>query len=144
MSDIRVRYLLDTNTISETLKRNPAAPVIAWLDATPLALCCISALTLGEIRKGVEKLPPSAQRDRIRSWLEVDLPAQFEGKVLPVDTAVADRWGRLVAEQSATPRPIIDSLIAATALAHGLTLVTRDADLAGIPGLEVINPWAMD
>ena len=139
-----MRYLLDTNTISETLKRNPTARLIAWLDGTPSSLCYISALTLGEVRKGVEKLPPGAQRDRIRNWLEVDLPAQFEGNILPVDTEVADRWGRLVAEQSATPRPIIDSLIAATALAHGLMLVTRDADLVGIPGLEVINPWTMN
>lgn len=139
-----MRYLFDTNTLSETVKPNPNAAVIEWLDGLNFDNCYVSVLTLGEIRKGVERLPPSARRERFRQWLEVALPNRFGGNVLEVSLEIADRWGRLCAEQFASPRPIVDSLLAATALAHGLTLVTRDTDLLGIPGLEIFNPWSIN
>ena len=139
-----MRYLFDTNTISEALKPTPNPSVIEWLDNAPTEATYISVLTLGEVRKGIERLAIGTRHHRLRRWLEVDLLEQFEHRILPIDLEVADRWGRLIAQQAGTPRPPIDCLLAATALAHGLTLVTRDTDLVGIPGLEIFNPWAVN
>jgi hypothetical protein len=111
-------YLLDTNIVSETVRRNANKAVIAWLDQLPGEALYVSVLTLGEIRKGIEALAERKRREKLRLWLEHDLPAWFEGRVLPVDLAVADRWGRLLAEVD-RPMPTIDSLLAATALHVG-------------------------
>ncbi len=133
-------YLLDTNIVSETVRRNPNKAVIAWLDQLPGEALFVSVLTLGEIRNGVEALADEKRREKLRLWLEHELPAWFEGQVLPVDLAVADRWGRLLAEVG-RPVPAIDSLLAATALHHELRLVTRNAGDFNYPGLQVINPF---
>jgi predicted nucleic acid-binding protein len=133
-------YLLDTNIVSETVRRNPNRAVIAWLDPLPAEALFVSVLTLGEIRKGIEALTDKRRREKLRLWLEHELPAWFEGRVLPVDLAVADRWGRLLAE-AGRPIPSIDSLLAATALHHELRLVTRNAGDFDYPGLQVINPF---
>jgi len=133
-------YLLDTNIVSETVRRNPNKAVIAWLDQIPGEALYVSVLTLGEIRKGIEGLTDRKRRENLRLWLEHELPAWFEGRVLPVDLAVADRWGRLLAEVG-RPVPTIDSLLAATALYHELRLVTRNSGDFEYPGLEVINPF---
>lgn len=133
-------YLLDTNIVSETVRRNPNKAVISWLDQVPAEALFVSVLTLGEIRKGIEALSDRRRREKLRLWLEHDLPAWFEGRMLPVDLAVADRWGRLLAEVG-RPVPTIDSLLAATALHHELRLVTRNAGDFDYSGLEVINPF---
>jgi predicted nucleic acid-binding protein len=133
-------YLLDTNIISETIRRNPNKTVIAWLDQLPAEALFVSVLTLGEIHKGVDALADRKRREKLRLWLEHELPAWFEGRVLPVDLAVADRWGRLLAEVG-RPVPTIDSLLAATALHYELRLVTRNAGDFNYPGLDVINPF---
>jgi len=133
-------YLLDTNIVSETVRRNPNKAVIAWLDQLPAEALFVSVLTLGEIRKGIETLTDKKRREKLRLWLEHELPAWFEGRVLPVDLAVADRWGRLRAELG-RPVPSIDSLLAATALHYELRLVTRNAGDFNYPGLQVINPF---
>jgi len=111
-----------------------------WFDQIPPRGLFVSVLTLGEIRKGIEALPDRRRREKLCLWLEHDLPDWFEGRVLPVDLAVADRWGRLLAEMG-RPVPTIDSLLAATALHHELRLVTRNANDFDYPGLEVINPF---
>lgn len=100
----------------------------------------MSVLTLGEIRKGVEAAADPRRRARLRSWLEERLPAWFGSRLLPVDAAVADRWGRLLA---ALGRPVaaIDSLLAATAIHHGLKIATRNEHDFPFPGLEIVNPW---
>jgi predicted nucleic acid-binding protein len=134
-------YLLDTNIVSETVRRSPNKAVIAWLDGLPGESLFVSVLTLGEIRKGVETLNDRKRREKLRLWLEHELPAWFEDRVLPVDLAVADRWGRLLAEVG-RPVPTIDSLLAATALHHELRLVTRNAGDFNYPGLQVLNPFA--
>lgn len=134
-------YLLDTNVVSETIRPRPNEAVIAWLEPLPSEALYISVLTLAEIRKGVEGLADTQRRERLRQWLEHDLPAWFEARVLPVDLAVADRWGRLLGELGRSA-PSIDSLLAATALHHDLRLVTRNAPDFEYPGLEVVNPWA--
>jgi hypothetical protein len=133
-------YLLDTNIVSETVRRNPNKTVISWLDQIPAEGLFVSVLTLGEIRKSIEALSDRRRREKLRLWLEHDLPDWFEGRVLPVDLAVADRWGRLLAEVG-RPVSTIDSLLAATALHHELRLVTRNTDDFEYPGLEVINPF---
>jgi predicted nucleic acid-binding protein len=133
-------YLLDANIVSETVRRTPNKAVIAWLDGLPGEALFVSVLTLGEIRKGIETLADRRRREKLRLWLEHELPAWFEGRVLPVDLAVADRWGRLLSEVG-RPVPTIDSLLAATALHHELRLVTRNAGDFDYPGLQVINPF---
>ncbi len=134
-------YLLDTNVLSETVRRRPEPIVLDWLRQVPDEALHVSVLTLGEIRRGVERAADGERRERLRLWLEHELARWFGPRVLPVDAAVADRWGRLLAEVG-RPVPTIDSLLAATALHHELRLVTRNnADFA-YPGLEVVNPWS--
>ena len=133
-------YLIDTCALSELVKPTPAPQVVAWFDAAPQDALFVSALTLGEIRRGVEKLTDGRRRDRITAWLEIELPGWFGGRVLPVDAAVADEWGRLTARVRQT-LPGIDGLLAATALRHRLVVVTRNlADFAAT-GVEAYNPW---
>jgi toxin FitB len=139
-----MRYLLDTNAISETLKKKPDRNVVKWFDDTPSSLCALSVLTIGEIRSGVERMSVGAARERNRFWLERTLPETFGERILPITRNIADRWGRLVADTHRQPLHISDSLIAATALAHGLTLVTRDAAFERIAGLLTFNPWAIE
>lgn len=134
-------YLLDTNVISELVRPQPDERVLAWFEQAPDRALHLSVLTLGEIRKGVEKLPDSKRRERLRLWLEQELPQWFEDRLLSVDTAVADRWGRMLA-QAGRPVPAIDSLLAATALHHELRVVTRNKGDFPFPDLEVINPFA--
>ena len=134
-------YLLDTNVLSELRRKLPDARVVHWFSQRPATTLYLSVLTLGEIRKGIEVLPDPARRLTLLDWLETRLPAFFAGRILPIDAAVADRWGRMVA-QAGRPVPAIDSLLAATAEQHGLTLVTRNLrDVKGL-AVQVINPWA--
>lgn len=133
-------YLVDTNILSELRRREPNSGVTNWITGRPSAGLYISVLSLGEIRKGIESLPDGDRRSRLADWLEVELPAFFGERVLPVDERVADRWGRLVS-QIGRPVPAIDSLLAATALYHDLMLVTRNVRDFAYPGLEIINPW---
>ena len=132
-------YLIDTNVISELRRREPEPRVVAWFEQRPAAKLYLSVLTLGEIRRGVE-LAAGERQEALRSWLEAELPAFFSGRLLPVDGAVAHRWGRLMAEIG-RPLPAIDSLLAATALEHNLVLTTRNLkDVAELP-VAVANPW---
>ncbi|MBE3067693.1 MAG: type II toxin-antitoxin system VapC family toxin [Chloroflexi bacterium] len=133
-------YLLDTNVISESVRRSPDKAVIAWLKGVPGEALYVSVLTLGEVRKGIEGLKDHQRREKLRVWLEHDLPDWFEDRVLTIDMPVADRWGRLQAS-AGQPLPTIDSLLAATALHYELRLVTRNTRDFEFPGLEVINPW---
>ena len=137
-------FLLDTNVLSEIVRPRPHPAVVQWVDATDESLLYISVLTLGEIRKGITLLPDGRRRASLESWLDHDLLTRFAGRVLPVDIAVADRWGRLSGSNAAkkSPVPVIDGLLAATALHHNLTLVTRDISHAAITGMDAFNPWA--
>lgn len=134
-------YLIDTNVLSELKRTQPSAAVVSWMAARPAATLHLSVLTLGEIRKGIETLQDARRRQRLTEWLQVELPAYFSGRILAVDSAVADRWGR-IQSQAGRPLPVIDALLAATAQAHDLVLVTRnERDFADLP-VQLFNPWA--
>ncbi len=134
-------YLLDTNVLSELRRKQPDPRVLQWFAQRPAGTLYLSVLTLGEIRKGVEVLADQPRRLLLLDWIETELPAFFSGRILGIDTAVADRWGRLVA-QAGQPLPAIDSLLAATAAQHGLIFVTRNMrDVQGL-GVQLINPWS--
>jgi len=136
-------FLLDTNIISELVKPRPEPRVTRWIESTDESLLHLSVLTLGEVRKGITSLPDVARRTAIERWLENDLVLRFSGRILPVDLAVADRWGRIsgTAAVRKSPLPVIDGLLAATALQHGLTLVSRDIRHAARTGVTAFNPW---
>src|SRR3974390_2217853 len=111
-------YLLDTNVLSEYRKPTPYPTVHTWLMSLPDELLFVSVLTLGEIQRGIAKLPLSSRRSGLQIWLDRDLSARFRGRILPLDEEVAIEWGRVMGEADAAgrPLPIIDSLLAATAL----------------------------
>ena len=133
-------YLLDTNVLSELRRKAPNPRVVQWFSQRPAGTLYLSVLTLGEIRKGIEALPDPLRRLVVLDWLETELPAFFSGRILAVDAAVADCWGRLLA-QAGRPLPAIDSLLAATAAQHGLILVTRNLrDVQGL-GVQLLSPW---
>ncbi len=133
-------YLVDTNVLSELRRKRPEQAVVEWIGQRPRQSLHLSVLTLGEIRKGIEAIKDRPRRQTLVDWLEVDLPNYFLGRLLPIDQAVADRWGRLTAA-AGRPIPTIDGLLAATAAQHDLALVTRNVrDFAGL-GVTVIDPW---
>ena len=134
-------YLLDTNVLSETRKRQPAVGVAEWIAATPPDRMHISVLTLGEIEQGIARVRGRGDRHQasaLERWL-ADVQAGFENRVLPVTLPVAAAWGR---QQYTQPLPVIDALIAATARVHGLTVVTRNVKYFELAGVEVLNPFA--
>jgi len=138
-----VSFLLDTNVVSEWVKPRPDRGVIGWLAETDEDHVFISVVTLAELRHGIERLTGSARRRRLNEWLQEELPRRFEGRVLPVDRAIADSWGRVVARSEAVGRPVgvMDAFIAATAQTRDLTLVTRNvADFEAVVN-DIVNPW---
>lgn len=133
-------WLIDTNALSELKKRKPNPGVVQWFASQPSSGLHLSVLTLGELRKGIHAMVADERKDRFSAWLETDIPRYFAGRILALDAAIADRWGRLCVE-AGRPLPAIDSLLAATALVHGLTLVTRNLGDFELPALRVVNPW---
>ena len=133
-------YLLDTNVLSETRKRQPATGVASWIATAPPDRMHVSVLTLGEIEQGIARVRGRGDRRQaaaFEDWLR-DVESGFEGRVLPVTLTIAAAWGR---QQYAQPLPVIDALIAATARVHGMTVVTsnfKDFELAGV---QVLNPF---
>jgi predicted nucleic acid-binding protein len=136
-------FLLDTNIISELIKPKPEPRLVTWLSGTDESLLYLSVLTLGEIRKGIEALKQPARRVQLETWLDSELRLRFSGRILTVDDDVADRWGVIVGRAAARKiaLPVIDGLLAATALHYNLTLVTRNSkDVVGTE-VSVFNPW---
>ena len=138
-------FLLDTNVISELVRARPDHRVTGWIASVDEGLLYLSVLTLGEIRKGIASLPHPARRVTLEAWLDHDLMIRFEGRVLPIDRTVAGRWGRIAGSAAArkSPLPVIDGLLAATALQHDLSLVTRDTSHVETTGVPVFNPWEL-
>ena len=136
-------FLLDTNVISELVKPRPEANVTTWIEGTDESLLYLSVLTLGEIRRGIAALPQSRRRASLEAWLDKNLRERFDDRILDIDQQVADRWGLLTAaaRNNGLVLPVIDGLLAATALEHNLTLVTRDTGQIPSMGVAVFNPW---
>lgn len=133
-------FLLDTNVVSELRRKQPDPRVLRWFEQVGDDKLYLSVLTIGEIRRGIDRLTDPVQQSRLNDWLENVLLPWLGSHLLPVELAIADRWGRLCAA-AARPLPTIDSLLAATALEHGLILVTRNLGDFDLPGIRVINPW---
>lgn len=134
-------FLLDTNVVSELVRPKPEPKVRAWIETTDENLLYLSVLTLGEIRKGITSLTNATRRVTLEAWLNSDLVLRFAGRILPIDHAVADRWGRLTAQAGTSPIPVIDGLLAATALHYNLTLVTRNTKDFAASGVPLFDPW---
>ena len=138
-----MRYLLDTCVLSELTKPAPDPQVTAWVAAQEEDDLGVSALTLGELQHGVSRLPAGARRRRLQAWVDDDLRRRFADRCLPVDDGVACAWGELSAraEDEGHPVSVIDGLVAATALTHDLTLVTRNTRDMAPTGARLLDPW---
>jgi len=137
-----MKYLLDTCVISEIAKPVPDGKVMDWLHATPSELLFLSVVTIGEIRKGLTKLPDSKKKEGLTVWLST-LMEEYQERILPVNPAVADNWGIIQgkAEMAGAPLSSLDSLIAATAFTHNLTIVTRNESDYSAARVPIMNPW---
>lgn len=136
-------FLLDTNIVSEWTKPRPNAGVVDWLARVDEDEVFLSVVTFAELRHGIERLAPGARRRRLDEWLRAELPLRFDTRIVGVDGAIADEWGRLVARREARGQPFhaMDALIAATAQVHDLTLVTRNTADFEASGPSLLNPW---
>lgn len=135
-------YLIDTCALSEFTKPRPSPAVDAWFAALPEDADFVSVLTLGELEKGIVRLATSRRRASLERWFG-QLRDRLAGRVLLIDEPVALEWGRIAArnDQAGTPVPVVDGLIAATAIVHGLSLVTRNTADMVRTGVPIIDPW---
>ena len=136
-------FLLDTNIPSELIRPSPDPRVEDWVYGQDAASLYLSAVTIGEVRKGLSILPDSKRRIRLEDWFENNPVPLFAGRILAVTQNVAERWGVLDGRRQLSGRPLntADGLIAATALEHGLTLVTRNVKDYDDLGVTILNPW---
>jgi toxin FitB len=134
-------YLVDTNVVSELRRGRRCDPgVAAFFSEVSAADLYLSALTVGEIRKGIENIRRRDKRtaELLEAWLG-ELVATFSDRILPIDEGIAEQWGRFNVPD---PLPVVDSLLAATASVHGLTLVTRNVKDVGRTGVACLNPFS--
>lgn len=138
-----MKYVVDTCLISELVCAKPCRAVTDWVTAQPEDNLFMSVVSLGELRKGIERLPDGHKRTRLANWLDAELKPRFAGRLLPVDGEVAERWGLVcaLAASQGVVVPVLDGLIAATALVHGMTLVTRNVADVRATGVLTFNPW---
>jgi predicted nucleic acid-binding protein len=136
-------YLIDTNAISEWVKPQPDPGVVSWFDHVDEDRTYLSVITLGELRKGIDRLADGRRRQRLDHWLTTELPERFANRILSIDGTIADQWGRLLArtETAGTTIHGTDALIAATALAHQLQIVTRNVAHFKPVGIDILCPW---
>ena len=136
-------YLIDTCCISELVKKKPNPNLLEWFADQDELSMFLSVITFGELRKGIERLPDSKKKKEINRWVKEDLKHRFKNRILNISLEGANKWGEVLAtaDKNGRPLPAIDSLIAATALVHDLSVVTRNTkDMEG-SGVEVTNPW---
>lgn len=137
-------FLVDTNVISEVLRPLPDPPVIAWSQRVSKVHLFLSVVSFGEMRKGLTIMPAGARRSKLEKSIDGSISAWLANRILPMTQSIANRWGALEGQRQLMGRPlhVPDAQIAATALEHGLTLVTRNVkDFEGI-GVTILNPWA--
>ncbi len=138
-----MNYLLDTCVLSEFTRRQPAEAVIRWVDSIAEEKLFLSVITLGEIQRGIERLPESQRKQELLGWMNNQLSERFSRRILSLDAATLLLWGSLTArlEKSGQPLALMDSLISATALQHNLIVVTRNGSDFMPCGVQVVNPW---
>ena len=140
-----MRFLLDTDVVSEIRKPRASRQVSEWFSRTPSDTVHLSVITIGEIRKGIDLLDEDEpRRGALQSWLDHDLRVRFAGRLLPFDEWVGERWGQIeaLAKRQRVTLPTIDAQLAATALHHGLTFVTRNTADVRLTGVPLFNPWS--
>jgi toxin FitB len=137
-----LNYLLDTCVISELVRPTPDENVVNWLNQTPNERLFLSVIAIGELRKGITRLPDSNKKNRLTNWLNTLLD-NYESRILPINLTVAETWGNIQAhaETNGTPLASIDSLIAAVALTHNLIIVTRNESDFAASNAPLLNPW---
>ncbi|MGA2429984.1 MAG: type II toxin-antitoxin system VapC family toxin [Candidatus Acidiferrum sp.] len=138
-----MRFLLDTNVVSELAKPQPNMSVVRWLHDADEDDLFISVITLAELRIGVHRLAASARRERLEAWVREQLAERFESRILVVDEEIAEMWGQLMATSEARGRRmnVMDCFLAATAVVHQVTLVTRNVDDFSGFGGALLDPW---
>jgi len=134
-----MNYLLDTCVISELRAKQPNPKVIEWIDSIDGSCLFLSAITIGEIQRGIAKLSDSSRRQKLEHWLEEELLKRFDGQILLLTTDVMREWGNLTARGRTLPA--VDSMIAALALYHNLCLVTRNVRDFEDTNVTILNPW---
>ena len=138
-----MRYLLDTCVISEMIKPQPEEKVIAWIRSCEEDKLMLSVITIGEIQKGISKLPGNKRKRKLQQWVDEKLKERFMGRIVAVDIEIAQKWGEILAyaEGQGKVIPAIDALIAATGIVHNLTVVTRNVSDMNMSGVLLFNPW---
>jgi toxin FitB len=138
-----VNLLLDTNVLSEVQRPAPDLKVLGWLDAVDEDRVFISVASIAELRRGIALMDDGRRRAALAAWLANELPARFAERMLPIDHAVAERWGELMAQgrRRGVALSVMDGFFAATALVHDLTLVTRNVRDFAAFGVPLHNPW---
>lgn len=137
-----MQFLLDTCTVSELIKPRPNLGLVSWMEAQPDESLRLSAVTIAELIRGVRKLPNGQRRLQLEQWLSEHVLSVFADRILPFDQFVATTWAEIVVESEQAGRPLsaFDSMIAATAQHHSMTLVTRN--VTDMPAtVLVLNPW---
>ncbi len=137
-------YLIDTNVVSETLKPRSERRVVDWIGRQMANDLFLASISLGELVRGVRRIRDRTRSERFQRWIDSDLAAQFQGRILPFDRETAVIWGEIMGDgdRVGRPKPMVDAQIAAVARRHGLTLVTRNT--RDFVGMEVVllDPWA--
>lgn len=138
-----MRYLLDTCVISELIKQQPDQKVVQWISDIDETSLFISVLTIGELHKGIEKLPESRKKSILHKWVSYDLEKRFKNRIIDFDIKTAATWGKIQAKSELLGRtlPAIDGLIAATGIFNGLVVVTRNIKDMQVSGADLLNPW---
>ena len=138
-----MRFLLDTCVISEFIRKKPSAKLIHWILAKNEEDLYISVLTLGEVQQGISKLLDSERKLSLQRWLDTDVSKRFDKRIIAIDKDIVDCWGRLrgLAMREGRHFPVIDSLLEATAIVNGMTIVTRNVDDFKGSQISIRNPW---
>jgi len=138
-----LNYLLDTCVISEMVKPEPSSKLVSWLSSRHEENLFLSSITIGEIQKGISKLPESLKKNELQDWLDFELIERFDKRILVIDIKVAQKWGEILAlsEKSGAKMPVIDSLIASIGIVHDMTVVTRDVSDMKPSGVKLFDPW---
>ncbi len=138
-----MKYLLDTCVISELIKKNPSQKVIKWVSKIEENNLFISVLTVGEIHKGIEKLPARKKKEQLHKWVNYDLKERFKDRIIDFDLLTATTWGKVQAQSESVGKamPAIDGQIAATGISYDFTVVTRNTTDMEISGVSLFNPW---